>query len=272
MIHKKYLYGTLLTMLVIGYSTGKVIAQDKEDLYQNELHFGLTFSPYTSLKISEFKKTIIRDEYYADSTYQTSENRRNYMMFGLFAIGSPDFSEHILSFQLGLEYYFPTNSSMGKSKKTNFHYQDYYHYSNGDDSLTYDIQLNYHFLSIPIAAGLQGRFGAFFIGAKFGVRPMFNITPNRINYTSSQETNDLQIEANLKETLVGRNLIMPWTGATFIYDFGAGKPTAGLDIVWNFNSTDAVETLANGYNFIDNNNRANSIGANFFFTFPITGN
>lgn len=267
----KYLSWILLLMLGIFCSTGKIIAQ--EDLYQNELHFGLTFSPYTSLKISEFKKTIIRDEYYADSTYETSENRRNYMMFGLFAIGSPDFSEHILSFQLGLEYYFPTNSSIGRSKKQNFQYQDYYFYANGDDSLRYDIQLNYHYLSTPIAVSVQGRLGkSFFIGAKFGVRPMFNITPNRINYTSTQVMNDLQIEANLKETLVGRNLIMPWTGATFIYDFGGGKPTAGLDIVWNFNSTDAVETLANGYNFIDNNNRANSIGANFFLTFPITGN
>ncbi len=268
MFDRIHIYAFFVALCVLLCQPSIGLAQ--EGPFKGKFHLGFGLSPYTNLKIKDFESTIIRREYYDTASYDANDFSRYYSMFGVFATGSPENWDWI-SFRLGFEYYFPMNWTVGKSvSKYNLQYTDDFQYSNSMNGLQYGIILNYHYLSIPLNVGIHFRSNVKFnFGLLGGVRPMFNLSASNLNYQSSNTKNDIQIRENLRNTLVGKNIVMPYAGCCFIF-----KPDddvrIGIDFIYNFNSTDAIETLPNGYNFIDNSNRLRSYGINAYLTFNLS--
>lgn len=104
----------------------------------------------------------------------------------------------------------------------------------------------------------------FEVGAQLGI----NIAPENISYVSNKPFlgPDLQIQQNLRGVLKGKTDLSVALGLGYEL---TGKTPLIFEARANLGFVDTVETLANGYNFIENPNRSISFQATIGYVFPL---
>lgn len=116
------------------------------------------------------------------------------------------------------------------------------------NELDYTLGFNYQFLSLGAVMKIHPM-GGFHFAA--GPQVAFNVARDRLTYVSNMPElgPDLQIQQSLREVLRGGNDIGILLGAGYDFNFGLsveGRYRIGL--------RDGVETMANGFNFIETDN------------------
>lgn len=254
------LFFLLLNFLLLPYSGfSQWFFIDKQSF-----HVGVQ-SGFGSCQLDSIGKTIIRDEYYNPANYHTEQRRRIFghtgLYVGFFPKGSP------VAFDLGVQLSYPTHFSGGKkilseNYKSDFYYSDV-------KGLTYDIHFNYYYINIPLTVSmpikLPGRDeNGPYIAPRAGIKPYFTIGDGRKNnifYESNDTTQgiDLTVRDNLRNVLRPRSYFGFTLGGEIGWYFfkknnDEEKWRVYLNFMWDTPATDALETLSNGYNFIDNKN------------------
>ncbi len=117
------------------------------------------------------------------------------------------------------------------------------------EGLEYKIAFNYQYLNFATLLKLYPAGGLHVaVGPQLG----FNFTNTNLDYTSNMPDlgPDLQITQSLREVLKGETNLSVVLGVG--YDFPFGLTVEGR---YNLGTKDVVETLANGFNFIENDNK-----------------
>lgn len=125
---------------------------------------------------------------------------------------------------------------------SNFKYNDI-------EGLEYNIAFNYQYLNFATLVKLYPVGGLHVaVGPQLG----FNFENTNLDYTSNMPDlgPDLQITQSLREVLKGESNLSVVLGVG--YDFPFGLTVEGR---YNLGTKDVIETLANGYNFIENKNK-----------------
>ena len=203
--------------------------------------------------ISNVKETIIRPVF-PESTYNTRNESKIGGLGGIFFYKAIPYT--FLSIQPEITF---------AQAGTNFSYNDV-------NGLEYKMNFEYQYLQMAVLlkiypledytqtlAGLH-----LFIGPQFNA----NVASNRIMYTSNAEVagQDLQIQQNLREVLKGASDFVAVGGVGFEYDRFI------IEARYNLGLKDAIETQANGYNFIENKNSASSIQISLGYAIPFDQN
>ncbi|NND32578.1 MAG: PorT family protein [Saprospiraceae bacterium] len=232
----------LLLLLTLSYGVFAQLAD--EDAF----YFGFKVGASKS-DISNVKQTIIRD-FFPESTYSTLDESAYGGLGGMFFYYR--FPGSFLALQPELVY------AQGGSK---FSYQDI-------NDLTYRMNFEYQYFQLstllkvyPLAdysevlAGLN-----IFLGPQFSA----NVASEKITYTSNSDVNgqDLQIQQNLRGVLKGSSDFMLVGGI----GFEIGRFI--FDARYNLGLKDNIETMANGYNFIENKNSGKSIQVSIGYAIP----
>lgn len=205
-------------------------------------------------------KTIIRDEWYPDGSYATSDRFRLRALIGAYLDIQPTNVEW-LRLEVSVDY----EHAWGPSKKDpsdldgagnhDFEYMDWFNgnTANTADSLRYRLWFNYSYVDIGVVTNLMfiGN-DAFRLGPCIGFNVGFNVTPKSLSYRSNHPElgPDLQIQENLSNVLRGK------TAAWLIGGVGAQVGRVDLFARYRLGLNDLVVTEANSYNFIDNKNSA----------------
>ncbi len=136
-----------------------------------------------------------------------------------------------------------------------FHYEDV-------NELSYDISFNYSYIGI---APIVKYYTVGGLNIHTGPQMAFIVNRSDLSYTSNQPElgPDLQIQQSLREVLKGNNNVSLMLGVG--YDLPMGL---GLDIRCNFGISDAMETLANGFYFIENKNVMRGYSATLRYAIP----
>lgn len=203
--------------------------------------------------ISNIKETIIRPVF-PESTYNTRNESRFGGLGGIFFYKAIPYT--FLSVQPEISF---------AQAGTNFYYNDV-------NGLEYNMNFEYQYLQMalllkiyPLEDYTQTLSGLhLFIGPQFNA----NVAGNRIMYTSNAEVagQDLQIQQNLREVLKGTSDFVAVGGIGFEYD------RIIIEARYNLGLKDAIETQANGYNFIENKNMASSIQISLGYAIPFDQN
>jgi len=106
------------------------------------------------------------------------------------------------------------------------------------------------------------------INLNIGLQIGLNITPENIVYQSNKPFlgPDLQIQQNLRGVLKGKTDVTAVLGLSGELK---GKVPLSFEGRANIGFVDAIETLANGYNFIENRNPSVSFQLTIGYAFPI---
>jgi len=208
---------------------GSVYAQLEEEEFYYGFNVGINSS-----SIQEIQTTIIRPVFPTE-TYSTSSN--NLLGFTAGAFVYYKFKKSKFAIQPEINYV---------KQGGVFHYEDI-------EDLTYDIQFNYSYINIaPIVKfyTVHGLYAS--AGAQLGII----LDRSDLTYTSNMPEvgPDLQIQQSLREVLKGNNQAAIILGVGYDTPFGLN-----LNVRWIYSISDAVETLANGYYFIENKNPSQSI-------------
>ncbi|MEL6355638.1 MAG: porin family protein [Bacteroidota bacterium] len=123
------------------------------------------------------------------------------------------------------------------------------------EDLDYTIALRYQYLSFGVQAKVYPMGGLHFA---IGPQVAFNVAPDNLTYTSNMPElgPDLQIQQSLREVLRGSNDINILLGAGYDFDFGLM-----IEARYRLGLSDVMETMANGFNFIENNNNSSGFQA-----------
>jgi len=125
---------------------------------------------------------------------------------------------------------------------SNFNYTDI-------NDLDYQISFKYQYLNVGVLLKVYP-----FAGFHFAAGPQigFNIANTNIDYRSNMPDlgPDLQIQQSLREVLKGETDLNVNLGIGYDFDFGLC-----IEARYSLGVKDVIETLANGYNFIENNNK-----------------
>lgn len=208
----------------------------------------------TYSSIGDIKSTIIR-EWFDESTYSTEDNFRYGFTGGIFFYHR--FKNSIIAMQPEFTY-----SILGGD----FHYSD-------NEGLEYDLNLKYHYLNLlPLFVKVSPfhNAGRFLSGFNLGVGPQIgiNLTPTNLTYKSNKPDlgPDLQIQQNLRGVLKGKLDLSAALGLGYELK---GKLPITIEARANLGLTDTFETLANGYNFIENRNQAMNFSLSIGYCFPM---
>ncbi len=221
----KQLFIKLMLIFSIGLLSSETYAQLEETEFYYGFHAGATYS-----RLSDIQTTLIRPIFPAE-TFKTKSIRT-------------------VGFTAGTSVFY-------RFKKSKFaiqpeiHYADLggrFYYEDVED-FNYSIDFNYNYLSILpkikyyLAAGIH-----------LSVAPELNLIINksRLTYVSNQPTlgPDLQIQQSLRQVLKGNSIASLSAGIG--YDMPMGL---NLHFSYILGITDSMETLANGFYFIENVNR-----------------
>lgn len=120
------------------------------------------------------------------------------------------------------------------------------------EGLTYDIGFNYGYMNISPILKFYTVHGLY---AATGMQLSLILDRSSLTYNSSQPElgPDLQIQQSLREVLKGNSKVAFVLGAGYDTPFGLN-----VNARWSFGLSDAVETLANGFYFIENKNLSSS--------------
>lgn len=209
-----------------------------------EEHFHYGFSAgVTQSSLGEIRTTLIRP-IFPEDTYKTR-------------------SEDLVGFTASAFVYY-------RFRKSQFAIQPEINYMDGGgifnyqdtDDLMYDIQFNYAYLQIAPMIKYYMAAGAYItLGPQLGMI----VDRSALGYTSNQPElgPDLQIQQSLREVLKGNNNISMSLGAGYDTTFGLG-----ISFRYNYGISDAMETLANGFYFIENDNPTRSISLSLSYAIP----
>jgi len=117
------------------------------------------------------------------------------------------------------------------------------------NDLNYGIDFNYQYLKLATYFKIYSYAGiTFSIGPQVGL----NIGEGKLNYTSNMPDlgPDLIITQSLREVLKGATNFSVSIGGGYDFDFGLS-----IEARYNLGLKDVIETQANGYDFIENDNK-----------------
>ena len=232
----------LFTML---FATSMLFGQmSEEDGFFFGFKGGVSYSG-----ISNIKETIIRPVF-PENTYSTTNNSLLGGHGGMFFYYS--FPSTFLAIQPEIIF-----SQAG----TSFKYEDV-------NGLNYDMRFNFQYFQMAALLKIYPLedYSSTLSGLHLFIGPQFNanVASDRIMYTSNSDLagQDLQIQQNLRQVLKGTSdfVVVGGIGIEF------GRFT--LEARYNLGLKDALETLANGYNFIENKNKAKSIQVSIGYAIP----
>lgn len=220
-------------------------------------------------------QTIIRDEWYPEGSYATSERFRWRALIGGYLDIQPT-NVKWLRIEASVDYEHAWGPSKNdpmefdRARNHDFEYVDWFNgnTANSADSLQYRLWFNYSYVNIGLVTNLYF-IGSdeFRLGPSFGFNVGFNVTPKDVTYRSNHPDlgPDLQIQENISNVLKGKT-------ATWLIG-GMGAQMGNLDLFarYRFGLNDLVITGANSYNFIDNKNSAQVswfFGAGYRFKKP----
>lgn len=227
---------TSIVMLLLGISVAQAQVED------GKFYYGFKAGGITS-EISDISSTIIRPVFPID-TYSTSSSRRTGVTAG-FTIYHR-FKGSRLAIQPEISY------AMGGAK---FRYMDV-------NDLDYTMDFNYQYLNINMMVKMYLTGGIFFnVGPTLGL----NLTNTSLTYKSNMPElgPDLQIQQSLREVLKGKNNLSLSGGIGFDSEMGLG-----IEARYNLGLVDVLETQANGFFFIENDNLSNSIQVTVTYLIP----
>lgn len=119
------------------------------------------------------------------------------------------------------------------------------------NDLDYKVSFKYQYINLGVLLKVYP-----FAGFHFAAGPQvgFNVANTNIDYTSNRPDlgPDLQIQQSLREVLKGETDINVNLGLGYDFDFGLG-----IEARYSLGVKDVIETLANGFNFIENSNKTN---------------
>ncbi len=212
-------------------------------------------------KIGDLKTTIIR-EWHPDSTYMLEE-------------------KYNWGFTGGVAFYyrFP-NSAVAIQPEVTFsmqgsqlHYTDSILISDTDTvGLDYTMKFKYQYINIlplfKIYPFLNQDNFLNQLHVLIGPQLSINIAPANITYVSNKPYigPDLQIQQNLRGVLKGRTDVSVALGLGYQLP---GEYPFSLECRANLGFVDTVQTLANGYNFIENRNPSVSFQLTLGYTVPV---
>ncbi len=193
--------------------------------------------------VSDIASTIIRPVFPVD-TYSTSIVRRKGITAGFSVYHR--FKDSRLAIQPEISY------AIGGA---DFRYMDV-------NDLDYTIDFNYQYLNISMMIKMYLTRGAFFnLGPTLGL----NLTRTSLTYKSNMPElgPDLQIQQSLREVLKGKNNFSLSGGIGYDAEMGLG-----IEFRYNLGVVDVLETQANGFFFIENDNLSNSIQVTVTYLIP----
>ena len=226
---------SILLFLLTSYQLSAQLEAEK-------FHYGFTAGVSYS-KIADVQTTLIRPVF-PQETYSTTTNP-------------------LLGFTGGATIYYRFEKSKFAiqpeityaAQGGNFRYEDV-------EELQYDINFNYGHLNITPMVKFYMVHGLY-----ASVGPQLGIVINRsaLTYTSNMPElgPDLQIQQSLREVLKGNNSVAVVLGAGYDTPFGLS-----INARWVYGLSDAIETQANGFYFIENKNPSSSFQLTLGYHIP----
>ncbi len=239
-----------------------VHAQNPEDDWMWGANLAGTFS-----RINHLNTTVIRP-WYQDSLFGAKGKYQYGLSGGMlmfhrwkdsrFAIQPEITYAHLTAFH--------QNDTISKHGRSHLRYED-------SLGLKYDIRMNYEYLNLsllckiyPLGNADVGIGGLFItVGPKLGL----HLARQNITYRSNMPElgPDLQIQENLRGVLKARTDFVICMGLGYEFYFTGWGLT--VDARYGHGIPDVVETLANGYNFIDNKNNSQAFQLTASFVLPL---
>lgn len=245
----------LLVFLGFAFST---CAQKKIYDFDGQWLYGIKAGATLS-SIDGINTTIIR-EWYPANTYAVEKVRRWGFTGGVFFYHR--FPQSAVAVQPEVTY---------AMQGSHLHYADTIKLTPSDTvGLDYLMKFRYQYINItPLIKIFPFHFQDNFLSwwhVDIGLQLGVNVTAENITYTSNKPYlgPDLQIQQNLRGVLKGK------TDVSVALGFGLeskGEVPISFDARVNLGFVDTIETLANGYNFIENPNRSISFQATLGYAF-----
>jgi len=229
----------LLSLLVIYTSeSGQLNAQFEDD----QFHYGF-IAGVSGSTLGDVRTTLIRPIFPVE-TYDVYDQKRLGVVIGSFV----HYRFNRSNFAIEPQILYQDGGGI-------FRYEDI-------NDFSYDITFQYAHIKIAPIIKYYLVEGAFIqLGPELG----FVIDRSALKYTSSQPDlgPDLQIQQSLSEVLKGNNNVSLLLGVGYDMPFGLG-----IDIRYHYGISDAMETLANGFYFIENKNIQHSIAITLSYAIP----
>lgn len=228
-----------ITTLLILVATIQIAYTQLED---REWYYGFTIG-MTQSSIQDIQTSLIRP-IFPESTYDARSQKRVGFTGGAFV--HYRFKDSRFTIQPEIYY-----SDMGGR----FHYEDV-------SDLTYDIDLKYSYLQINPNIKFYMMKG---FHASLGPQLGLIINRSNLSFVSNQPElgPDLQIQQSLREVLKGNSIVSVALGAG--YDLPMGL---SINFKYVMGISDSMETLANGFYFIENKNSVTSMQLTVGYAIP----
>lgn len=225
---------TVLLLLCPKMTEGQIV--------EDEFHYGF-FAGATYSSISNVKTSIIRNVF-SSETFNTSESYRFGPTVGFFIYNR--FKKSALGIQPEISY-----AAYGGD----FNYSDV-------DDLNYSIAFKYDYFTVATQLKIHPK-GGLFLG--LGPQVGFNISKSNIEYKSNKPElgPDLQVEQSLQEVLKGNTEFSIL--ASIGYELSNGFI---VEVRYKQGVSDVIETLSNGFYFIENKNTSRAIQATVGYAIP----
>ena len=228
----------LIASIILGGLCTKSTGQIAEDEFHYGFAAGATYS-----KLDNISTSIIRTVF-SPETYNTSESYRIGPTVSFFIYNR--FKKSKLAIQPEISY-----AAYGGD----FNYDDV-------DDLKYTIAFKYDYFTVATLAKVHLK-GGLFLG--LGPQVGFNISKSNIEYKSNKPElgPDLQVEQSLQEVLKGN------TEFSILGSIGY-ELQSGFVIEFRYKQgvSDVVETLSNGFYFIENKNTSRAFQATVGYAIP----
>ena len=233
--HKLTLWSFLCFIL---FFSNTLTAQLEEETF----HYGF-YAGISNSSLQEVNTTLIRPVFPVD-TYDTRTDKS----LGFVAGASVYYKFKKSKFAIQPEIYF-ANQGGG------FHYEDI-------NGLSYDINFRYSYLTF---SPVSKYYTVHVLYASVGPQLGLILDRSNLTYTSNQPElgPDLQIQQSLREVLKGNSIVSVALGGGYDTPFGL---SVSARYVLGF--SDALETLANGFYFIENKNPSSSVHLTIGYHIP----
>lgn len=238
MLLKKQLL--LFTIFLCFICQEKLSAQFED----TEFYYGF-FAGVSKSKLQDVQTSLIRP-IFPEETYKTAENERLGVVLGAFVHYRFKDSKFAIEPQI-----------LYQDGGGAFHYEDV-------NELSYDIEFRYAHLKIAPVIKYYLMHGGFIqLGPELGLI----IDRSNLKYISNQPEigPDLQIQQSLSEVLKGNHNVSFMLGGGYDTPMGLG-----VDFKYHFGISDALETLANGFYFIENKNIQHTVSISLSYAIPFT--
>ena len=207
-----------------------------------EFYYGF-FAGGSRSQLSEIQTTIIRPVFPSE-TYSTSLENRWGVVIGSF-----------VHYRFKNSHFAIEPQILYQDAGGIFNYEDV-------ENLNYQIEFKYAHLKIAPIIKYYLVNGAFIqLGPELGLI----LNRSNLKYTSNQPDlgPDLQIQQSLSEVLKGNNNVSLMIGAGYDVPMGLG-----VDVRYHVGVSDAMETLANGFYFIENKNVQHALSLTLSYAIP----